>query len=150
MEEKKRIYGAWAGNPNGCQEDVTRCIQEVQESGRGLHFHQCDRKRGHGKDGLYCKQHDPEAVKAKSAAQEKKWSDESAARQRGLDIIEKRAEIVKLAQKLVPLRSFGQEFDALAKAVEELSALVEQLGILGQPEKEDQVVDQVKHGPRNL
>jgi hypothetical protein len=32
-------------------------------------------------------------------------------------------EIARLAQALVPIRSFGQEFDALAKAVEELNRM---------------------------
>ena len=51
---KPRIYGQWAGNEQGTKEVPTRCIQEVWT---GWHSHQCDRKRGHGPDGLYCKQH---------------------------------------------------------------------------------------------
>lgn len=53
----KRIYGAWAGNPQGREENSANCIEEVHEQGRGGMFYQCNRKRGHGKDGLYCKQH---------------------------------------------------------------------------------------------
>jgi len=49
-----RRYGVWAGNPKGWPEDAARCITEVSD---GWHFSQCGRKRGHGPDGLYCKQH---------------------------------------------------------------------------------------------
>lgn len=53
----ERRYGEWAGNPNGMPEDPTCCIKEVVPSdGRWIPY-QCSRKRGHGPDGLYCKQH---------------------------------------------------------------------------------------------
>jgi hypothetical protein len=52
-----RIYGCWAGNSRGTEEDPTRCTAEVPEGGRSPLFHQCNKKRGHGPDGLYCKQH---------------------------------------------------------------------------------------------
>ena len=58
MEKKLRVYGKWAGNPKGVPEDETRCIEEVWPSdGHGWNSYQCTRKRGYGKDGLYCKQH---------------------------------------------------------------------------------------------
>lgn len=57
MSEKLRIYGAWAGQPQGTKEDITRCIWEVWSRNGGWIPSQCDRKRGHGKDDLYCKQH---------------------------------------------------------------------------------------------
>lgn len=54
----KRIYGAWAGNLKGRPEDITHCVKEVWPStGVGWISYQCQRKRGHGPDGLYCKQH---------------------------------------------------------------------------------------------
>ncbi len=53
----KRIYGKWAGNFKGSQEDVTRCIEEVWPQQSGWIPYQCHRKRGHGPKGLYCKQH---------------------------------------------------------------------------------------------
>jgi hypothetical protein len=53
----KRIYGVCAGNPDGWLEDIHCCITEVQERGNSLNFYQCWRKRGHGPQGLYCKQH---------------------------------------------------------------------------------------------
>ena len=51
-----RKYGVWAGNPRGRPENTTRCIANVSD-GTGWHWYQCSRKRGHGPDGLYCKQH---------------------------------------------------------------------------------------------
>lgn len=53
----ERRYGAWAGNPKGKAEDPTRCIKEVWPVDFGMIPYQCFRKRGHGPDGLYCKQH---------------------------------------------------------------------------------------------
>ena len=55
--DSERRYGAWVGNPDGRPEDKTHCIEEVWPQGRGWIPYQCQRKRGHGKDGLYCKQH---------------------------------------------------------------------------------------------
>ncbi len=50
-------YNQWAGNPKGRPENKERCIVDVWETGRGMLSYQCKRKRGFGKDGLYCKQH---------------------------------------------------------------------------------------------
>jgi hypothetical protein len=54
---KKRQYGITSANSRGTPEDKTRCIAAVWGGYRGMFEHQCFRKRGHGKDGLYCKQH---------------------------------------------------------------------------------------------
>ena len=78
--EGTRIYGAWVGNPKGRLEDTALCIEEVIEPGRGGFFHQCGKRRGHGKGGLYCKIHDPEYVNAKQQAERDKWDKESAER----------------------------------------------------------------------
>ena len=51
-----RRYNQWACNVHGDPEDPTRCVAVVPDSTRRL-SHQCSRKRGHGPDGLYCKQH---------------------------------------------------------------------------------------------
>ena len=51
-----RRYDQWAGNPEGVGADETRCVEAVSD-GTGWHFKQCSRKRGYGKNGLYCKQH---------------------------------------------------------------------------------------------
>ena len=51
-----RKYGQWSGNPKGTLEDIKRCIVLISDNYSWVR-HQCSRKRGHGKDGLYCKQH---------------------------------------------------------------------------------------------
>ncbi len=62
MTESRR-YDAWAGNPAGVAEDPTRCVETVADASlRFTHYCQCRRKRGHGPDGLYCRQHDPVAA----------------------------------------------------------------------------------------
>ena len=53
----KRIYGAWAGNEKGTPEDMSRCIKEVTPNWGFMIPQQCQRKRGYGPNGLYCKQH---------------------------------------------------------------------------------------------
>lgn len=52
----KRVYDQSAINTKGTQEDTTRCIASVSTC-NGWHFPQCSRKRGHGREGLFCKQH---------------------------------------------------------------------------------------------
>jgi hypothetical protein len=53
----ERRYGVWGGCPMGQAEDPTRCTEEVWSRENTWYPHQCSRKRGHGPDGLYCKQH---------------------------------------------------------------------------------------------
>lgn len=55
-------YGRWAKK----SPDFNRCCNRVSD-GNGS-SNQCARKNGHGPLGAYCKQHDPEAKKAKSDA----------------------------------------------------------------------------------
>lgn len=50
IKEKKRTYGHFQKRA----EDKTRCIEEVWDR---FTSYQCSRKRGYGKNGLYCKQH---------------------------------------------------------------------------------------------
>lgn len=52
-----RRFGKWAGNPKGHREDVTCCVCSVAVGERSQLFRQCSRKRGYGRDGLFCKQH---------------------------------------------------------------------------------------------
>lgn len=52
-----RYYGQWAGDPEGQREDVNCCIATVWSQDRSCHSYQCQRKRGHGKGKLFCKQH---------------------------------------------------------------------------------------------
>lgn len=51
-----RRYSQWAGNEKGNAEDEACCVVQVWPA-EGWHVYQCSRKRGHGPDGLYCKQH---------------------------------------------------------------------------------------------
>lgn len=55
-EREPAVYGRWIGNERGVPEDPTRCIVGIWPKGRWIDT-QCSRKRGHGEDGLYCKQH---------------------------------------------------------------------------------------------
>lgn len=69
----KRVYGVWTGNPKGISEDETKCIKEVWPRGRadGWFPWQCQRKRGYGFEGLYCKQH--------ARMIEERWDEERSA-----------------------------------------------------------------------
>lgn len=52
-----RRYNLWDGNPDGAPE-IDRCVAEISIGFCLPQFLvQCSRKRGHGEDGLYCKQH---------------------------------------------------------------------------------------------
>lgn len=53
----ERRYGAWAGDPKGVPEDKAQCIEEIWPRDNIWSPYQCQRKRGHGIDGLYCRQH---------------------------------------------------------------------------------------------
>jgi len=56
MDKQKRRYSKNPENRKGTPEDPERCIHEVWPR-RWPFSRQCYRKRGHGPDGLYCKQH---------------------------------------------------------------------------------------------
>ena len=60
------------GHIDKISEDKARCIKEVFN---GYHHYQCQRKRGHGKDGLWCKQHDPERIREKERQAQQKYDD---------------------------------------------------------------------------
>lgn len=65
-----KAYGAWAGNERGAPPDYARCCQNVWS---GYHGSQCERKRGHGPDKAYCKQHDPDAVEERKRKKHAAW-----------------------------------------------------------------------------
>lgn len=46
----------WYGSGNKTPENTDLCVEAVYRHG-GWHMGQCCRKRGHGPDDLYCKQH---------------------------------------------------------------------------------------------
>lgn len=60
-----KAYGAWGGNPKGNRPDFTRCCESVHGRGFDMIGHQCRKSRGQGPDEAYCKQHDPDRVKAR-------------------------------------------------------------------------------------
>ena len=60
-----KVYGAWAGNSKGQPYDPERCAYAVRYDPRSPTKFQCSRKRGHGPDGLFCKQH-AEIIEASS------------------------------------------------------------------------------------
>ena len=72
MTTSKRIYGKWAGNPNGTPEDESRCIKEVMTPDGFCLFHQCFRERGCGPGGLYCMQHAKKIRSRKISCEDKR------------------------------------------------------------------------------
>lgn len=103
-------------------EDPTKCIENVHDySTRWPHRpHQCARKRGHGPDGLYCKQHSPESVAERRKKEDAKW----AIKKTEWDIESQNRKVANLARAL-----FKQEatFDDLKREVVVLEALYQKL-----------------------
>lgn len=68
-QARAKQYGLFTKKPyrEGC------CCYEVRASGPFGTYNQCERKNGFGPAGLYCKQHDPEAVKRKRDAARAKY-----------------------------------------------------------------------------
>ena len=65
---EQRRYGVWSGNPQGHPEQIGKCIETIM-SGSGFDSYigrQCSRNRGHGPNGLYCKQHGKRAEERKA------------------------------------------------------------------------------------
>lgn len=73
----KKSYGVWAGLPTGHAPDYAQCCEEVWSRERWSKHYQCSKPRGYGPDKAYCKQHDPQIVKARqeasAARSEQKW-----------------------------------------------------------------------------
>ena len=74
----------WYGRNYKAAADHARCAENVFEN-RGWGYSQCSRANGHGPHGAWCKQHDPDAVKAKREAQHNAWEAKSAAEGREHD-----------------------------------------------------------------
>lgn len=51
------------------------CEQVTSYETRWPRLHQCQRKRGFGPEQAYCKQHDPEVVKARQEASNKRYQE---------------------------------------------------------------------------
>ncbi len=100
-----KYYGfAWAQR----RPDITRCIKSVHDVGRSVGFHQCNRKRGFGPEGLYCAIHDPEKVKARDDSRQAKWNKEAEIRQRNWKDQEVGAKLRKQNPELYESLSKGQ------------------------------------------
>ncbi len=56
MPDTERRYTTWAGNPQGNNEDPKHCIEALWGGMWDL-GRQCQRNRGYGEGGAYCKQH---------------------------------------------------------------------------------------------
>ena len=69
----KKAYGTWAGQPRGVPADPSRCCVSVYPNERGPIPHQCNRKRGFGPEGAYCRQHEPSAEAARKGAQDAEY-----------------------------------------------------------------------------
>jgi hypothetical protein len=67
-QARRRRYNVWGGNPNGTPYKEGRCAEQVWQQGRGALSYQCTRKAVTGPDKLFCRQHDPDAVKARQKA----------------------------------------------------------------------------------
>lgn len=70
----KERYGSWSGDPNGFPPDYSLCCEQVRDS-RVWGSYQCRRKCGHGPEGAYCKQHDPEKVAVRQAKQNEAYKE---------------------------------------------------------------------------
>lgn len=49
-----RVYGQWGGNKKGVPEEIEQCVEALYDR---YISRQCSKKRGHGENELYCKQH---------------------------------------------------------------------------------------------
>ncbi len=103
-------YGAWAGFPKGHAPDFARCCVKIfggRSSPPG--GYQCQRSRGHGPDGAYCKQHDPAAVKARQVASMAKYNAEMNKERYGWHGRQFFNALVKIAEGHNDARGFAQE-----------------------------------------
>ena len=84
-DEFKAAYSSGYGRYSNEKPDFDRCSKAVRYGGAWGGSKQCTRKNGHGPHGAYCKQHDPIAVRAKSAAESAKlrakWAEDSRNRE---------------------------------------------------------------------
>lgn len=81
QDDGLRRYGKWAGNREGSKEDLKRCVEQLFDRPHPGGY-QCSRPRGHGPDGLYCRQHNPDAIAARRAAKDAEWRAEIESRER--------------------------------------------------------------------
>jgi len=79
-QAEKVRYGAWGGCPEGVKYNPGQCAASVTPNDRFSVSHQCYRKPGHGPGGLYCAQHDPDAIRKRQAESSARYDREMQAR----------------------------------------------------------------------
>jgi transposase-like protein len=75
-EFKARFRPAY-GRYGHARPDFARCADTVSSGSVWHGSKQCSRKNGHGPDGAFCKQHDPQAIAAKRVALDAAWKRKS-------------------------------------------------------------------------
>jgi hypothetical protein len=113
------------GGPDGYAEDPRLCVEEIRSyESNWPSFHQCSRRRGHGPDGLYCRQHTPEVKAARATAQ--KVRDERAAVAWEIDF-------ARRAVANIAVKAYRQQasFDDLEREVVKLQTLLDRQKELG-------------------
>lgn len=96
MTEYPTHYGRWAGNPAGNPARPDWCVAVVYNKWHP-NGHQCNKKRGHGPDGAYCKQHDPIArdlAEKQRLAKFHKQMDEIRAKRRAEEAVAKAIKLI--------------------------------------------------------
>jgi hypothetical protein len=102
-------YGTWAGYPQGNPPNYGLCCERIFGALGSPGGHQCNRKRGHGPDGAYCKQHDPEAVKARRIAASARYNAEMNEARYGWNGRKFYAALVEIAEGHNDARGLAQE-----------------------------------------
>jgi hypothetical protein len=72
-DEFKAHFRPAYGRYGGVRPDFARCADTVSSGSIWHGSKQCSRKNGHGPDGAFCKQHDPQALAAKRVARDAAW-----------------------------------------------------------------------------
>lgn len=65
MTDYKESYGKWSGRPEGNKPNYDNCCAEIPRAKGAYIMKQCERRKGYGPNGNYCKQHGTAADKRK-------------------------------------------------------------------------------------
>lgn len=105
--KKDRGYGLYSQVP----EDKSRCVEAIHGGDRWPNWHQCNRKRGFGPGGEFCRIHDPAAVKARGEKRLAAWNRKLEAMEApGKEIVRLRAELAECKRELAALKAGKQDF----------------------------------------
>lgn len=95
----------------------TKCCEQVRDAGVWPRYHQCRKAAAVVEGGAaYCKQHAPSAVKARDAARELRFKNESQSRQRQFACV---AALVGIEDPAQFMRDLRQAIPILEEALEE-------------------------------